>query len=116
MSSSKPEKTSKPSNVCDVLVVTEAALRNMIKVTISIPWDNEEPLELPKALISLSRANRGLDTKQWIVRRQLKPESAPKRMILTLMIDNSSAESQKPRETTPLSVRCCKGQTLWRRY
>jgi hypothetical protein len=55
------EKLSKKQAVCDVVVVTEADLRSMTKVTVSLPWDNQDPLELPKALTSLSRANRGLD-------------------------------------------------------
>jgi hypothetical protein len=86
------EKLSNKQSVCGVIVVTEADLRSMTKVTISLPWDNQEPLELPKALTSLSRANRGLDTKQWIVRKQLKPDSTPKRMVVTLMIDDPSVE------------------------
>jgi hypothetical protein len=71
---------------------SEVDLFKMKKITISVPWDNLYHFNPLKVLSCLERANRGLSTSLWLIKRLIDPEAAHGRKIIALLIDVASSD------------------------
>jgi hypothetical protein len=77
-----------------LILKSEAELYSLKKATISFPCSVENSFQPSKAKECLSRANRGLNVGDWLIRSQkdLDDASNRKRKIITFMIDESSVK------------------------
>lgn len=85
-------KISSTLNIGELISLSAKEHFNLRKAVIILPWDPQEPQEPEKIFLNLKRANRGLDTKLWLIKKQIESEDNQNRRIFSLRIDEASAE------------------------
>lgn len=67
-------------------------LLRLRKAVFSLPWDPKQPVEPEEVFLGLRRANRGLDTKLWILKKRIDVKDNASLKIYSLRIDEASAK------------------------